>query len=316
MAYDPPPRPPLDGPLAPNNRLESAELLAVGKVNGPEDVIVDGLGRIYTGTGRRQSGSRRPGRQGNRVSQHGRSARGDRFFPDGSLVIADGVKGLLSLDVKGKITTLVTGTPKTPLGFADDLDVDHDGNIYFSDASSKFGASEYLYDMLEGRPHGRLLKFEWATFETSVVLGDLYFANGVALSQNEDFVLVTETYRFRVMRCWLTGERAGQSEVFIDNLPGYPDNITSNGRGEFWLALFTVRNEEADWLGPRPFVKSTLAKLPPSFGRNRSRYGFVIKLDENGRILDSFQDPTGKHLHTITSAYERERLSLLGQPVQ
>lgn len=49
VAYDPPPRPPLDGPLAPNIRLESAELMAVGKVNGPEDVIVDGLGRVYTG---------------------------------------------------------------------------------------------------------------------------------------------------------------------------------------------------------------------------------------------------------------------------
>ena len=222
------------------------------------------------------------------------------------------MKGLLSIDPDGKITTLVTRAPNQPLGFADDVDVARDGTIYFSDASSKFGPNEYLYDMLEGRPHGRLLRYDPATHETTVLLGDLCFANGVALSRNEDFVLVNETYRFRIMRCWLTGERAGTSEVFVDNLPGYPDNITSNRQGVFWLALFTVRNDEADWLSPRPFLKSTLAKLPAFFWPKPQPYAFVVKLDENGQILDSFQDPTGKRLHAVTSAFERDGYLYLG----
>lgn len=56
----------------------------------------------------------------------------------------------------------------------------------------------------------------------------------------EDFVLVNETYRYRIVRYWLKGPKAGTHEVFIDNLPGFPDNISSNRKGTFWLALFTV----------------------------------------------------------------------------
>jgi hypothetical protein len=61
-----------------------------------------------------------------------------------------------------------------------------------------------------------------------VLLKDLYFANGVALSANEDFVLVNETYRYRISRYWLKGEQAGTQDVFIDNLPGLPDNLQAD----------------------------------------------------------------------------------------
>jgi sugar lactone lactonase YvrE len=100
--------------------------------------------------------------------------------------------------------------------------------------------------------------------------------------------------------------------VFIDNLPGYPDNITSNRRGAFWLALFTVRNREADWLSPRPFLKSVLAKLPAPLWPKPERYAFVVKLDETGKILDSLQDPQGRGLYAITSAFERDGYLYLG----
>src|SRR5271167_4606272 len=50
VAYEPPPKPVLEGPLAPNRLLESAELLAVGQVAGPEDLEIDRGGHIYTGT--------------------------------------------------------------------------------------------------------------------------------------------------------------------------------------------------------------------------------------------------------------------------
>src|SRR5512144_2942496 len=49
-AYTPPKGPELSGVLAPNNLLQKAELLAQGKINGPEEVAVDSLGRVYGGT--------------------------------------------------------------------------------------------------------------------------------------------------------------------------------------------------------------------------------------------------------------------------
>jgi sugar lactone lactonase YvrE len=228
------------------------------------------------------------------------------------LIVADAIKGLLAVNDAGEIETLYVGTRDEPLGFADDLDIARDGMIYFSDASDKFGPNAYLLDMLEGRPHGRLLKYDPATKQVTKLLGDLHFANGIALSQNEDFLLVNETYRFRIVRYWLTGERAGTSEVFIDNLPGYPDNITSNRKGTFWLALFTIRNDDADKLSPRPFVKSMLAKLPAFMWPKPQPYAFVIELDESGKVKGSYQDPTGRHLSEITSAFERGGYLYLG----
>ncbi len=38
------------GVLAPNDLLKKADLLALGKINGPEEVAVDPQGRIYGGT--------------------------------------------------------------------------------------------------------------------------------------------------------------------------------------------------------------------------------------------------------------------------
>ena len=232
--------------------------------------------------------------------------------PNGDLIVADAVKGLLSVSPDGRISMLPTDVAGKPVHFADDLDIARDGTIYFSDASDKFGIDGYVYDMLEGRPHGRLLRYDPATKTTTVLLSDLYFANGVALSQHEDFVLVNETYRFRVTRYWLKGERAGKSEVFVDNLPGYPDNITSNRRGTFWLALVTVRNDTGDWLAPHPFFKNVLAKLPLRFLPKPQPYGFVIKLDESGRILQSLQDPSGEHVPAITAAVEHDGYLYLG----
>ena len=50
LAYEPPPAPALTGPLAPNEALRAAELLAEGRIHGPEDVAFDSSGRLYAAT--------------------------------------------------------------------------------------------------------------------------------------------------------------------------------------------------------------------------------------------------------------------------
>ncbi|HXY36071.1 MAG TPA: SMP-30/gluconolactonase/LRE family protein [Planctomycetaceae bacterium] len=313
IPWQPPPKPALEGALAPNNLLESAELLAVGQIVGPEDVEVHSDGKIFTGTVDGRVVVIDPGsKEVKTVATTGGRPLGIATAPNGDLIVADAVKGLLSVTSKGGLATQSTEAEGKPFRFVDDLDVARDGKIYFSDASDTFGVDDYLLDMLEGRPHGRLLRYDPATKSTKVLLSGLYFANGVALSEHEDFVLVNETYRFRVTRYWLKGDRAGKSDVFVDNLPGYPDNITSNRHGTFWLALFTVRNDAGDWLAPRPTLKNMLAKLPRAFWPKPQPYGFVVKLDESGHILASFQDPSGQHVPAITSAFERNGSLYLG----
>src|SRR5690606_20170232 len=117
------------------------------------------------------------------VSTGGRPLGMD-FDAGGNLIVADAYKGLLRIDPAGKIEVLASEAEGVPFAFTDDLDIASDGRIYFTDASSRFQQPDYLLDLLEGRPYGRLMVHDPASGQTEVLLKDLYFANGVALSQN------------------------------------------------------------------------------------------------------------------------------------
>ncbi len=311
-AWQPPKAPPLTGAYAPNERLRDAELLAKGQIYGPEDVAVDKDGRVYGGT---QDGRiLRVLNDGTveEFAETGGRPLGLHFDAAGNLVVADAWQGLLSVSPAGEIRVLTTGADGLPFGFTDDLDIARDGTIYFSDASSRFGQDEYVLDLFEMRPHGRLLAYDPATGETRTLLDGLYFANGVALSANEDFVLVNETWAYRIQRYWLRGPQAGTAEIFADNLPGFPDGISGNRQGRFWVAFPTPRLAAVDRAHPRPWMKRLMSRLPDFLKPKPVRYGFVAALDEDGRVLASYHDPDGSHLTEITSAEEHEGRLYLG----
>ncbi len=311
-AYSPPARPALVGVLAPNTMLREAERLGEGAVLGPEDVAFDAKGRLYASTG--DGKIVRLSSSGGLETFAGTGGRplGLRFDGDGNLIVCDSYRGLLSIDTAGRIRVLATEAEGIAFRFTNNLDIARDGTIYFSDASSRYGQNEYLYDLLESRPHGRLLGHDPASGQTRVLLRNLAFANGVALSKEEDFVLVNETYRYRITRYWLAGPRAGTAEVFADNLPGFPDNIDGNRRGSFWLALFTVRNPVVDAIHPWPGAKGLLSKLPRFAWPKPEPYGLVLEVDEQGRIVRSLHDPGGRRLTQITTAREHEGRLYLG----
>jgi len=315
VAYVPPPPPQMTGVLAPNDLLRRTELLAKGKVRGPETAVADAAGRVYGGTedGRIARVTESGGKE--RVETFARTGGrplGLAFDAAGNLIVADGRKGLLSIDPAGRVTVLVTAAEGTPFGFTDDVKVASDGTIYFTDASSRFGVGEHLYDLLEARPHGRLLAWDPAAKTARVLLRGLYFANGVALSRDESFLLVAETYRSRLRRLWLRGPRRGTTDVFADNLPGYPDGVAADGRGTFWVAMFTVRNQAADRLQPRPWAKRLLAKLPSFLWPRPEPYGLVLAFDEQGRLLRSLHDPGGERVSPVTSVQPAGDVLYLG----
>lgn len=311
LSYSPPAAPELTGPLRPNTELRNAVFIGAGALNGPEDMAVDPLGRVYTSS--HDGIIQRINRDGSveTFAVTGGHPLG-MMFESENLIVADAFKGLLSIDPDGIITVLTTESEDIPFSFTNDLDISESGLIYFSDASSQYTQPEYHYDLLEARPHGRLLKYDPKTGETTTLMDGLFFANGVALSQNEDFLLVNETYRYRIQRYWLTGPNAGNSEIFWDNLPGFPDNISSTDDGRFWLALFTVRNPLMDRLHQSAFLKKVLSRLPAFLWLNPAPYGFVIELDESGNILRTLQDPGGEKISIVTSVKQIDNLLYLG----
>ena len=239
VSWTPPYNPGLTGIFATNQALSVITEVPVG--TAPEHVACDAQGRLYTSL---DGGAvLRSDIQGEWLELGNTAGRPLGLRPDGQsgLWIADSMAGLLHMDVNGDITLLATDLDGVPLRFVDDLDVDSNGRIWFSDASQRFDYTQVALDFFEGSRTGRLLRYDPATQQTDVMMDGLFFANGVTLGPNEDYVLINETGMGRVHRLWLKGKKAGQQDVFIDELPGTPDNIRFDGENTFWIAMPSLR---------------------------------------------------------------------------
>jgi sugar lactone lactonase YvrE len=301
VAWQAPEPQPMTGLLSPNEQLKSAELLALGEVYGPEDTTIDANGVLHTGTQDGWIARVWPdGRVENWVQTEGRPL-GMVFDRDGNLIVADAWKGLLSISPDKTVTVLTREAEGLPFAFTDDVDIAPDGRIYFTDASSRFNQPDYMLDLMEMRPHGRLLRYDPATGKTEVLLRNVYFANGVAVSPDGDYLLMNETWKYRIIRYWISGRKPGTAEVFADNLPGFPDNLAVDNAGRYWVAFPTTRNSQIDAMHTRPWLKDLLAKLPDSLKPVPERYGLAVAFNAQGEMLTSLHDTDGQHLQEITS---------------
>lgn len=316
-AWRPPLGPRLTGAYRPNGRLAAIERLGSGMGRGPEDVAVDARGRIYAGVdGGRIIRMASDGSGAETFATTGGRPLGLDFDGSGNLIVADADRGLLSVTSDGQVRVLATGQGDRPFRLTNDVDVARDGTIYFSDSSWKFPLSEYMADLMEHRPNGRLLAYDPSTGETRIVLDEIYFANGVAVSDDGRFVLVAEMGEYRIRRVWLTGDRAGSDDIFVENLPGFPDGISADGSGRFWLTLAAPRDPYVDTqLLPSPFLRKVIWRMPESFLPQIRNYGFVMRLDGRGRVGDVLQDPRGRYA-PITSVEQVGRRLYFGSNVQ
>lgn len=308
-SFQPPKKIPLEGALSQNELLQNSEILAQGKLQGPEAITFDKEGNLYTGT--KDGKIYKMDSSGNLeifFSELGRPL-GLKIDKDNSIYIADAYKGLLKLDSKKNLEILVPYSEEFKL--IDDL-VLTDSKIYFSNASNKFVVDEYLYDLLEGIPHGAVYEFDRATKKITKIISDLSFANGIAISEKEDFLVINETYKYKIRKFYLKGENKGREEIFLETTPGFPDNITSNGKGEFCLALYTVRNSLLDIIHPFESITKQYSKLPKFLWPKPKPYGFIAILNEKGEFLRTYQDTSGKIAKGITSCIEEKGFYYIG----
>lgn len=314
VRWDPPDPPPMTGPLTENRELVDAERVVA--VDGPEDVAFDDEGRLYAGADDHTVYRTVEPLAGNEVDAaveafadlDGRPL-GMEFAGD-DLLVAASAGGLQSVAPDGRVTTLAAGAAGRPIAFADDLHVSENGTVYLTDASVHEFTTDELFEL---RDTGRLLAHDRDAGETRVVTGDLGFANGVEPHPAGDSLLVTETSRVRVSRCWTNGPRAGESEVVAENLPGYPDNIDRAEDGVYWLAIPNLRNPMVDRVHRHPRLARQMGRLPEWLLMKTvpDPYGLVLQMDADGRIHHSLHDPTGGTAF-ITSATPYEGALYLG----
>lgn len=311
--WTPPPMPAAEGVYAENDLLTETDIIASEYVGG-ESIAIDTNGLLYTGLA--------DGRI-IRMDQDGENIEvfaiaidplGMDFGPEGNLFVADATQGLLSINKDGKVNVLVPAGDEEAFFYLNDLAVASDGKVYFSQASTKFKKMEYVYEIAERGPYGSLWLYDPTTDATEKLIGDICYANGVALSPREDFVLVSEIASYRLLRYWLAGSRKGQSDVFIDNLPGFPDNITSNDSDTFWLALGggPISRTTIDGLHPYPFLTKLVFRIPKGLQPAPTLQGYIIGLDLEGNVIHTLQDLTGSVFAPTTSAIEFEGELYLG----
>ena len=288
VSWSPPPNPGLTGTFSPNQALAKLTLIPVGPA--PEHVACDNSGVLYTaldgGAVLRQASS---GEWNQLGTTEGRPL-GLRPDDQGGLWIADSIKGLLHMTAEGVVSVLADKIGDEPLRFVDDLDVEQNGHIWFSDASQRFDYRQVALDFFEGSRTGRLLRYDPVTQRVDVMMDGLFFANGVTLGPGDAYVLVNETGMGRVHRLWIKGARAGERDIFVDALPGTPDNIRFDGVDTFWIAMPSLR-ASIDALASLPRLRAVLSLLPlPLLDAAAQPASFVIGVNLEGEVIHNLQD--------------------------
>ena len=232
---------------------------------------------------------------------------------DGSLIIANAYVGLQRIDRDGTVTTLLSDVAGQPLVYVNNLAIGPDGIIYFSESSSKFSARSIggtyeasLLDIMEHGGHGRVFAYNPMTGDVDILLQNLNYANGVAISADGSFLLVTETGHYRVLKHWLSGAHKGSTEILLENLPGFPDNLKRGVNDRFWLGLGAPRNQLLDRISSKPFVRKIVQRLPAFFRPKALPSSHVIAFNEKGEVLMNLQDSEAR-FPTLTGVLETNR---------
>ncbi|KZV32298.1 adipocyte plasma membrane-associated protein-like [Dorcoceras hygrometricum] len=232
----------------------------------------------------------------------------------GHLYIADAYMGLIEVGPNGGLgIPLAKQVDRVNYGFTNSLDIDQsNGLVYFTDSSTRFPRSNHIPMILCGDNTGRLMKFDPKTKETAVLLSNLMFPNGVALSKNGDFLLFVETTTCKLFKFWLKTSKAGILEV-LTQFPGFPDNIKRNKKGEFWVGITSQRTKFLDLIISNPWIGKLLLKMSidvTKFTCTWRRFvggqgAMGIRLDEDGNVMEIL-DGTMRRKWKFVSEVEEE----------
>lgn len=285
--------------------------------HGAEDVLVAGDGSVYTGT---EDGViwrvHDEGARLERVASTNGRPLGLEWLPDGRILVCDAHRGLLAVGPESgaveMLTDLVHGRRMT---FCNNAAVAADGTIWFSDSSRHHGIERWKADIVENTSSGRLLR-RAPDGKVTVAVGGLRFANGVALAADESYVAVAETAGRTVVRHWLTGPRAGETDCLAEDLPGYPDNIARGSDGLVWVTIASPKDPVVEGLMNGPMALRRAAwRLPAPLQPKPKRTARVMAFDDTGAVVHD-RSFDASSFHMVTGVREHDGRVWLGSLVE
>jgi len=215
------------------------------------------------------------------------------FHPDGSLYLADegdDIHGLMRITPDGETTILVNEYEGVPLNGANDLVLDANGVVYFSDP---------WRTSLENPVGGFYRYFPDGTLEQLDT--GLAFPNGVALTKDGSAVILAETMRNRLLRYAIDADgTVGPRTHWVDTYePSGPDGMAFDDAGNLYVAHFN--GSAVDVLDSHGHFVRNIAIPGPSvtnvaFGGPDGKT-LVITEVETGTIYRTTVDLPGQPLH-------------------
>ena len=279
--------------------------------HGPEDVMFDEHGYVVTGTGGGQVLRLGPAGGHTVVADTGGRPLGVQPCAGGGVLVCDHDRGLLRVDPDGTVEVLVDTVDGAPLTFASNVVQGADGTIWFTTSTRRWDLEHHLGDMFEHTCTGLLICRD-PDGTVTTVLGDLKFANGLVLAPDGSHLLFAETSGYRISRYWLTGPAAGTVEALVENLAGFPDNMSLGSDGLLWVAIAAPRNALLDKLLPLPgFLRLLVWNLPAALRPKATPIAWVMAFDLDGHLVHDLRTSDGSY-GFVTSVAERNGTVVVG----
>lgn len=279
----------------------SAEDVLVA-THGPDE------GAVFTGT---DDGSiwRIRGAAVEKVADTGGRPLGIEMDGDGRLLVCDAALGLLRVDpATGGVETVTTSAGGRDFVFCNNAAIAGDGTVWFSDSSARFGIDQWKHEVVHATRTGRLIRLA-PDGTTTVVRDGLSFANGVALSSDESFVVVAETVGRTVVRHWLDGR---PDDHLVTDLPGYPDNVALGSDGLIWVTIASPTDPVVEMLHRAPWaIQSMALRIPEGLQPKAKRTVRVQAYDNAGTLVHDI-DLKSPEFHMVTGVREHDGTVWLG----
>jgi len=321
----------MDGVLTPNDLLEGFTAM------GPEAPNIDDIcegpdGALYMSAGHiiyRLSGRNKKQREVHTTFDA--PVGGITFHPNGNLLACISGKGLVAIG-GDKMVRWLTSVGGEPLHSLTAVTAAADGTIYLTDGSRQNRPESWKKDLMEKNHSGRLISCSATLTEAKVLLNDLYYPNGLVLSEDEEWLWFSESWNHRLSRIQVGDSVTDTPEVINNNLPGYPARLCHSRDGGYWLTLFAVRTHLTEFIlreneyrhammqtipiehWPGPALMTTNHCLEPmQIGNVKAlgiekpwaparSYGLLIRLDGDGHAIDSLHSRRIGRNHGITAA--------------
>ena len=187
-------------------------------------------------------------------------------------------------------------------------------SFFLSSSSLKFSA--FLSHSSSSSPSSSPIRPHHQTTTRS------WFSNGIELSDAatnlaggaEDQIIMCETFSARLAKVALTGAAAGKIEPFAPSLPGYCDGVfgvpktpASAAAGTVGTYYVSINSKQAaagaKAIAASPQLRWALARAPQQgVELIAPPYGLVVRVDSQGKIAQSLQDPSGQVVARASSA--------------